>query len=234
MNFFDTIIYQPLFNVLILFYQNFGRDLGVATIMLAAFIKLATYPLMADSVRTQATLRRLQPKIDEINEKYKNDKEKKNLLQFGLLQENKINIFSGFLLIIVQIAIIPPLYRIFKDGFAVEKLNEVLYGFVSHQEVSAMFLGLFDISTALPVFAIIAGVTQFIQMKVMASITPKPAAGQGGQLAQMMQSPVIYYVFPAMAVAFFWGLPAVISLYWAAVSVFSVAEQYIILKKIKQ
>lgn len=232
MNFFDAIVYQPLFNALILFYQFFGRDLGIATIMLAALVKLATYPLMADSIKAQMVMRRIKPRLDKINEEYKNDKEKKALLTMELLQQNKVNFFSGIFLLVVQFAIIPPLYRIFTEGFSAEKISGVVYGFVPNPgSIAPQFFGAVDLTQVFPAFAVLAGVMQFLQMKAMAAKNPKPATPARDPFSQAMQSRMFYYMLPAMAVFFFWHFPAVVSLYWAAISLFSIIEQSYILKQ---
>ena len=76
-NAFNTILYQPLFNALLLFYEYLpGRDFGVAIIILTIIIKFILYPLGAKGIRSQKAMQDLQPKIKEIQERFKNDKEK--------------------------------------------------------------------------------------------------------------------------------------------------------------
>ena len=94
MSLFDTIFYKPLFNILILFYQFLpGHDFGVAVILLTILIRLLLYPLGAAAVRSQKVFQDIQPKIREIQKKYKDDKEKQLQATLELYKETKINPF---------------------------------------------------------------------------------------------------------------------------------------------
>ncbi|PIX88058.1 MAG: hypothetical protein COZ30_01955, partial [Candidatus Nealsonbacteria bacterium CG_4_10_14_3_um_filter_36_16] len=94
-NLFKVILYQPLFNALVLLYQYLpGHDFGVAVIVLTILIRLILYPLMVQSIKSQKVLSELQPKIQEIQQKYKGDKEKQAKETMGLYQREKINPFG--------------------------------------------------------------------------------------------------------------------------------------------
>ena len=99
MNIFDALIYQPLFNVLILFYHWLG-DFGFAVIALTVAIRVLLYPLAAKAIRVQKATARIQPQMKDIQKKYKDDKEKQALEMMALWRENKINPLSGFLLLL--------------------------------------------------------------------------------------------------------------------------------------
>ncbi len=233
MNFFDIILYQPLFNALILLYQYLpGRDFGVAVIALTIIIRLLLYPLAAESIRVQKVTAKIQPKMKEIQERHKNNKEKQAALVMQLWKENKINPLSSFLFLLIQIPILWALYRVFWNGFKDGSLS-ALYGFVPNPgTVNPAFLGLVNLSAAYPLFAVAAGVLQFIQVKMIA---PKPAAkdrqtSQADKFAAAMQTQSLY-VFPVVTVLIFWGLPSALGLYWIATSLFSIVQQYYILRK---
>ncbi|HPO06929.1 MAG TPA: YidC/Oxa1 family membrane protein insertase, partial [Candidatus Pacearchaeota archaeon] len=78
MNIFDALIYQPLFNVLILFYHWLG-DFGFAVIALTVAIRILLYPLAAKAIRVQKATALIQPQMKDIQKKYKDDKEKQAL-----------------------------------------------------------------------------------------------------------------------------------------------------------
>src|SRR4030042_4762328 len=95
-NAYNLILYQPLFNVLVLLYKYLpGHDFGIAVIVLTAIIRLALYPLMTQSIRSQKILSELQPKIQEIQQKYKTEKEKQAQEIFELYKKEKINPFGS-------------------------------------------------------------------------------------------------------------------------------------------
>ncbi len=233
MNIFDALIYQPLFNILIVLYQWLG-DFGLAVIGLTALIRLALYPLAAESIRVQKITAAIQPKMKEIQEKHKNDKEKQALLMMELWRENKINPLSGFLMLLIQLPILWGLYMVFWNGFKDGSLA-MLYGFVPNPgAINPMFFGTFNLSQAVPAFAALAGILQFFQTKMM--LPPKIADSAGKEKSQsenfaaMMQTQSLY-VFPVITILIFWNLPAALGLYWIASGLFSIGQQYLILKK---
>ncbi len=233
MNIFDALIYQPLFNALIILYQWLG-DFGFAVIVLTVLIRLLLYPLAAKAIRVQKITARLQPKMKEIQEKYKTDKEKQALMMMQLWKENKINPMSSFLFLLIQLPILWGLYRVFWDGFKDGSLS-MLYGFVPNPGfIDPLFFGKIPLSDAFPVFAVAAGILQFAQTKMMVpAILPDKSGkekSQSERFAAMMQTQSLY-VFPVVTVLIFWGLPSALGLYWIVSGIFSVAQQYYILKK---
>lgn len=232
MNIFDVLIYHPLFNILIVLYQWLG-DFGLAVIALTILIRFLLYPLAANAVRMQKITARIQPRMKEIQEKYKNEKEKQALLMMQLWKEHKINPMSSFFLLLVQLPILWGLYYVFWNGMKNGSLS-MLYDFVPNPgAIDPMFLGAVSLSEAFPPFAIAAGILQFIQTKMMAPAMPDKNSGEKSQserFAAMMQTQALY-VFPAVTILIFWGLPSALGLYWIASGVFSIIQQYYILKK---
>ena len=228
---FDALLYRPLFNALILIYEYFPpQDFGLAIIWLTIFIRLIIYPISVKAVKSQKTLQRLQPQIQELQKKYKNDKEKQAKETLELYQKEKINPFSGLLLVIVQLPILIALYRVFYLGLKPEELSH-LYSFVVNPgHINAMFLGLLDLSKANLILAIIAGVSQFVQTKML---LPKLSRSQAKttDVSTLMQKQMAY-VFPFITVLILYKLPAAIGLYWIISGIFSIVQQYYILKKI--
>ena len=154
-NTFDVVLYKPLFNALVLIYNYLPwHDLGLAIITLTLAIRLILYPLSVKALNSQKTLQNLQPKIQEIQKKYKNDKEKQAKETFELYRKEKINPFSGFFLALVQLPILIALYRVFWLGFKPEELVN-LYGFVFNPvHINTIFLGMTDLSKPNLIFAI--------------------------------------------------------------------------------
>lgn len=74
---YHTILYQPIFNLLIFFYNVIpGQDIGLAIIVLTVLIKLVLYPFNAQAIKSQKLMQELQPKLDELKQKFKDQKEK--------------------------------------------------------------------------------------------------------------------------------------------------------------
>lgn len=87
---FNTVLYRPLLNGLILLYEYIpGHDFGIAIIILTLIIRSLLYPSSIRGVRSQKALADLQPKIKEIQEKYKNNKEEQTKLLMELYKKEK-------------------------------------------------------------------------------------------------------------------------------------------------
>lgn len=228
---FNTILYQPLLNALVLLYQYLpGHDFGIAVIVLTILIRIILYPLMVQSLRSQKVLSELQPKIQEIQTKYKNDKERQAKEMMGLYQKEKINPFGGCLPLLIQLPILIALYRVFWRGFQPEAMD-MLYSFVPRPElINPTFLGIINLGEASLVLALLAGVTQFFQTKM---VTPKikkaKTSDQMAKFSGMMQKQMLYF-FPIFTVLILLKLPAAIALYWIVTALFSIGQQYLIFK----
>jgi YidC/Oxa1 family membrane protein insertase len=226
---FDFVLYQPLFNGLIIIYDYFPvHDFGLAIIILTLIIRLILYPLSAKATKSQKALNGLQSKIQEIQKKYKDDKEKQAIETLALYKTEKINPFSGLFLALIQLPILIALYRVFWLGLKPEELNR-LYDFVLNPvSINASFLGMMDLSKPNFIFAVLAGICQFFQTKML---TPKKDSSQGktNEFAQAMQNQMLYF-FPVFTVIILMSLPSAIGLYWIASGVFTIVQQYFTLK----
>jgi len=229
---FNTILYRPLFNVLVLLYEYLpGHDFGLAVIALTVSIRLILYPLMIKAIKSQKALSELQPKIQEIQQKYKGEREKQAQATMELYQKAKINPLGGCLPLLVQLPILIALYRVFWKGLQPEAMAN-LYSFVSHPgAINPTFLGIINLGEASLVLAVLAGIAQFFQTKM---VTPKmkksKQKGQMGQFSEVMQKQMLYF-FPIFTVFILWRMPAAIGLYWIVTALFSILQQYLVFKK---
>lgn len=227
-NIFNSILYQPLLNGLILLYIYLpGSDFGLAIIVLTILIRLVLYPFSLQSIKSQKTLSELQPKIQAIQEKYKNDKEKLARATMELYQKEKFNPFSGCLPLLIQLPILIALYKVFRQGIQPGELS-YLYSFVPHPgSINPTFLGLLDLSQANVFLAFLAGVSQFFQTKM---VTPKPQKikakdSQLSVFSEMMQKQTLYF-FPFLTFFLLLNFPSAIGLYWLATNLFLIGQQY--------
>ena len=230
---FHTILYQPLFNALILIYQYLpGQDFGIAVIVLTILIRVALYPLMVKSLKSQKALSELQPKIQEIQQKYKDNKEQQSKEMMVLYKNEKINPFGGCLPLLLQLPILIALYRVFWKGLSPESMG-FLYSFVPNPgTINPSFLGLINMAEPNLILAFVAGITQFFQTKMLLpqQKTSKEKTDQMGQFSTMMQKQMLYF-FPILTVLILWRLPSAIGIYWIVTAVFSIGQQYVIFKK---
>lgn len=231
-NAFNLLLYQPLFNALVLLYLYLpGHDFGVAVIILTILIRLLFYPLNLQGIRTQKVLQELQPKIKEIQERYKNDRAEQGRAMMELYQKEKINPFSGCLPFLIQLPILIALYQVFQRGLQPEQLTS-LYRFVPQLRViDPTFFGIVNLAQPSFVLAILAGITQFIQTKM---VTPKTSKSKSkektSQFSGMIQKQLVYF-FPIFTVFILLKLPSAIGLYWIVTTIFSIVQQYLVFAK---
>jgi len=212
---FNIIFYKPLFQALLWLSNNLpGHDLGIAIIILTCAIRILIYPLNTKSIKSQRALQKLQPKIQEIQSKFKNDKAEQGKAMMDLYRREKINPFSGCLPMLIQLPILMALFLVFRD-------------FTSNLDFKPMFLGIIDLTSPSVILALLAGITQFIQVK-MISPKNKPIKGQP-DFSQVMQKEMLY-LFPLITVVFLWRLPSAIGVYWLTTNLFSIIQQKLIFK----
>ncbi len=227
---FDLILYQPLFNFLVLLYNYLpGHDFGVAIIILTLIIRLILYPSSVKSIKTQKILQEIQPKIQEIQKKYKDDKEKQVKETMEIYKQAKVNPFGGLLSTFIQLPLLIALYRVFWRGFQPGELAN-LYVFIPNPGlINASFLGIIDLSKPNIVLAILAGILQFIQTRNMLP-RAKMTADKSSVFAKTIQKQMVYF-FPFLTVIILLGLPSALGLYWIAGSLFLIVEQRVVFKK---
>lgn len=224
---FNTLLYQPLLNVLVLLYLYFpGHDFGVAVILLTILIKLIFYPLGVKAIKSQRDLATLQPKIKALQEKYKDDKETQTKEIMALYREEKINPFAGCLPVLIQLPVLIALYRVFWSGLNPEQMA-LLYNFVPNPGlVNSMFLGIIDLAQPNLILAVLAGVLQFIQIRTS---TPPVKINKSSSTSDHMQKQMQFFM-PAFMVIILFRLPSAVGLYWITTTLFTIAQQYIINK----
>ncbi len=231
-NIFNTFLYYPLFNFLVFIYNYLpGNDFGIAIICLTIIIKFILYPVSVKAFNSQMALQKLQPKLQEIQKKYKEDKEKQTRETLELYRKEKINPFSGLFLALIQLPILIALYNVFWKGLKSEELNNLYSFIVNPININPTFINLIDLSKPDYIFAVLAGIIQFFQTKML---MPKPDKDQPkrSDMALMMQKQMVYF-FPFITVIILFNLPSALGLYWIVSGAFSIIQQYFILKNPK-
>lgn len=257
--FLNVIIYQPLYNILLFFYSLIP-DFGFAIILLTLFVRFALVPIYKKQLATQKTMQILQPKIKELNEKYKNDKERQTRELMELYKAHKANPFSGCLPIIVQMFFLFGIFRVLtnisqqsglvsnfdKYSFIVspEKINTLFLGFIDLASSNSIHLGTFfnDMSSiflanpAHVFLAILAAVAQYFQTKMMMASQPVQKTtnddSQQPDMAQMMNKQMLV-IGPLLTLYMGIQFPAGLALYWLTGTLFMLIQQVLLEKKSK-
>lgn len=230
---FQVIIYEPLFNTLVFLYNIVpGSDIGIAIIGLTVLIKLILFPFSLQSIKSQKALQDIQPKVDELKEKYKGQKEQMAQEMMKLYKENKVNPFSSCLPLLIQFPFLIGVYKVFMSGLNSGSL-EILYPFVENPgTINVISMGFLDLSKPNVVLAFLAGGAQFIQTKML--MAKKPAVKSPGSkdegMAAMMNKQMLY-MMPILTIFIGISLPGGLALYWLVTTLLMVLQQYYFLKK---
>ena len=203
-----SLISKPLFWLLDLINNTTG-NWGVAIILLTLLIKLIFYKLSEMSYKSMARMRKLQPSLMTLRERFQDDKERMQKEMMEFYKKEKINPLGGCLPILVQIPVFIALYWVLLESV---ELRQAPFMFWIH-----------DLSTRDPyyVLPLLMGATMLIQTKL------NPTPPDPIQAKVMTLLPVIFTVF----FAFF---PSGLVLYWLVNNILSIAQQYVINKRIEQ
>lgn len=229
---YNTVVYEPLFNALILLYQYIpGKDFGIAIIVFTLLVRLALYRVSAQGIVAQKKMAALQPKIKELQKKFKDKKQEQSKAIFELYRQEKINPFAGLLPLLMQLPIFIALFQLFGRGFGPEQM-QALYFFVPNPGLIDLSLfGLLDLSERAFAVAVLAGIFQFIQSKQMISPKKKAKSEKGRpDFSSMMQTQMVYF-FPFFTVLIVSQLPSAFGIYWIFTSLFSIGQYWYIKKK---
>jgi YidC/Oxa1 family membrane protein insertase len=255
MNFFDVILIHPMLNILVAFYQllmwfHIPYALGFSIILLTVAIRLIMYPFMHISIKQQKKMQDLQPHINKLKEKHKNDMKAQQLAQMELFKEHGVNPASGCLIAIVQIPFFIALYNVLLKTVHLktpEEINNQLYfvGLRLTHLWDPTFFGLplgqtpqqlfSKVGIAIVLVSVITGGLQMIQSKMMmasspvAPYAPEPTSGKKKEddFATSLQKQMMF-MMPLMIGFFAFTLPFGLSLYWNTLTIFGIIQQYLV------
>jgi len=233
-NIFNLVFYQPILNLVVFIYNILpGHDLGIVIIILTVLIKLLLYPLSQKSIKSQKELQDLQPKINEIKIKYANNKEEQGRAMLNIYKEHKINPFSSCLPLLIQLPFLWAIFAVFRSPLQNGALDYV-YSFIYRPEMidSFGFFGLLDLSKRSIVLAVLAGLAQFWQAKMMMAKRPiiKAEALKDEDMSAIM-SKQMTYMMPLLTIFIGITLPSGLALYWLVTTIFQIVQQMIIFNK---
>ncbi len=221
------IFYQPLYNALVWLSAILpGHNLGLAVIILTVAVKAILLPLQRRVSYTQIRMKELEPKIKIIKEDHKDNTEQARKIM-ELYREHRVNPFFSILVLLIQLPVLLSLFYVFRAGFDFN--SDLIYSFISAPAlVNHWLLGL-DLTAKSYVLAVLTGLTQFIQIRMITPTLP-PASKDGKadikqDLARSMQLQM-RYVMPVIIAMVSLGLPAAVPLYWVTSNLFTIAQEW--------
>ena len=245
---FDELVYRPIYNLLIFIYNVLPfHDFGVSIILVTVIIKFLLVPLSKKQIESQKRMQELQPKIKEIQDRHKNDKEKQSRALMEFYKENKANPFSGCLPMIFQLVFLIAIYRVLfnisQNGLRVNASD--LYAFMHNPgQINHLFLGLMDLSSVVDfkiasvsnvahiIVVIMAAAAQYFQTKMLMATNKKKHEEKESNdkkekeqdFAQIMSKQMLYLA-PVMTLFIGIKFPAGLALYWLVSTLFMIIQQ---------
>lgn len=202
-----TFLSKPLY-WLLSFFHSFVGNWGFAIILLTLLVKAVFFKLSETSYKSMAKMRKVGPRLKTLKERYGDDRQKMNQAMMELYKTEKINPMGGCLPILVQIPVFIALYWALLESVDLRQAPFILW--------------ITDLSVRDPYFVLplIMGASMLIQQKL------NPAPPDPVQAKVMMALPIVFTVF----FAFF---PSGLVLYWVVNNVLSIAQQWVITKRIE-
>ena len=228
---YNTVLYEPIFNLLVFFY-NLAGDIGLAIILLTIVIKLILSPFFVQSVKAQRSMQAIQPKLDELKEKYKDKKEELGPAIMQLYKKEKVSPFSSCLPILIQFPFLIAVFQVFRVGLTSGSLD-IIYPFITNPgTLNPISFGILNMGQNSILIAVLAGAAQFWQSKTMMTKKQPFKANQNNMAASINKQ--MMYFMPIITVFIGSSLPAGLTFYWFLTTLLGAAQQVYVFKKMDQ
>ncbi len=188
----------------IVFFGDLTGNYGVGIIILTVLVRLLLVPLTVSQSKSTAKMQRINPEIERIKEKYKDDPTKQNEETLRIWKEHGVNPLAGCLPLLLQMPIIFAMFS-------------ALRGFEFAGQADFIWIPSLANPDPLYILPVLAGIATFFQTKISTG-----QAGAGGNQAIMMYGMPVFIAYISMS------FPAGLALYWTVTNIFGVAQQYFV------
>ena len=222
----NFLLVDPMTNVLVGLARVFGGNFGIAIIVFTILMKFVTWPLTSSQYKQSRAMQELQPRMQELQKKYKG-KDPKKLQQetMALYQREKINPLAGCLPLLLQIPVFYAVYKMLT--VTIEMRHAPFFGWI-HDLSAPDPTSIFNLFGLLPfdpphflmigIWPLIMGATMLLQQK----LNPQPA--------DPVQAKIMMFL-PLMFIFLFATFPAGLVIYWTWNNVLSVGQQWVIMRR---
>ena len=228
--FFHTAFYNPIYNALVALVAFIpGGDVGIAVIVLTIIIRVVLLPFSLSTARTQRAMKFLEPRIKELKEKHKNNKEQEALETLALYREARVNPFAGILTVFIQIPVLLALYWVFLyEPFSTLDTARLYFLTPIPHTVSLEFLGIVSVASKSIFLAVLAGFTQFLQARLALSGMTQPAANEKSMQGdfQKVMNMQLKYVFPFIIGTISYTTSSAIALYFITTNIAGALQEW--------
>ena len=216
---------KPFLYLLNFLYDILG-NMGIAILVFATLIRLLLLPIATKSYASMATMRKIQPKMQQLQERYKDDRARLQIEMMNLYKREKVNPASGCLPLFLQIPVFYALYKVL--SVSINMRQAPFYGWIndlSMPDPSSVFTAFGYLDWPIPAFLnlgvlpILMGITMYVQQKL------NPAPADPTQAKMMKWFPIVFTFMLG-------GFAAGLVLYWTWSNILSIAQQKYIMKKV--
>jgi YidC/Oxa1 family membrane protein insertase len=233
-----TFFFDPVYNSLVFFIDVIpGGDVGLAIIATVLLVKTILLPLSIKAAKTQKIMREIEPKLREIKEKHKDDRQQQAQAMMEVYRDAGMNPLASLFLVFIQIPIIIALYfSVYSGGgVALPDINlDLLYAFVSAPaEVTMNFLGMIDITERSLLLALGAGITQYYHVHLTMPAPPPKVEGATPNFKDDFMRTMhtqMKYVMPVLITLVAYYISAAIALYFLVSNLVTIAQEFFVRK----
>src|SRR3989344_1480142 len=234
---FSALIYTPLYNALVFLIDVLpGGSVGLSIIILTIVVKILLFPLARQATRTQLTLKKIAPALEEIKKKYKDNQQEQVAQMLRVYKQHRVHPLSGVLVIFIQLPIVIGLYWVFYKGGLPNIHQELLYSFVmAPQEVYMNFLGHFNLSEKSLFLATIVAITQLLIGHITFEapvVTSKPGESLKDDIMRSLHLQT-KYVLPLMLGVFAYVLASAVALHWITGNIFTILQDILVKRRFR-
>jgi len=202
------------------FFQRFTGSYGLDIILLTVLIKLLLAPLTHKSMASMKQMQKLQPQMERLKEKYKDDKEGLNKEIMELYRRNKVNPFGGCLPMLLQFPVFIGLYNALRTPIELRHAHFLWIKDLSRPDWQSLSFSVPDwwpavLPAGIPVLTLLMGASMFLQQWMT------PSAGDPNQRRMMLMMPLIFTFM-------FINFPSGLTIYWLVNNLLSIGQQYLI------
>ncbi len=185
---------------------------ALAIILISILLKIILFPLMQKQMKSTMNMQEVQPKLEYLQKKYKNNPEKMNEEVMKLYKEYNINPMSGCLPLLIQMPILIGLFGALRQ-----------YDFVNAAHATFFWIPNLGDKDPFYILPVLVALTMFLQQKI--------SMGSSDAMAANPTMKMMLYIMPAMMLFVCWNMPSGLCLYWAFFSILSIVQQFFLNKQ---
>ena len=200
------------FGWLLAVLYSFVPNYGVAIILLTVLVRLVTAPLTMKQMKSMERMRKLQPKLKEIQEKHADDRQKQSEAMMALYRQEKVNPLGGCFPMLLQLPVFIGLFYALRSSIALRQAP--FFGWITDLSAPEELFVLPGIELPVRVLPIVMGASMVLQQKITPMQTPDPTQ------AKMMMT-----IMPVMMLVLFYQFPSGLVLYWMMSNLLAIGHQ---------